>query len=274
MLQINLLPPYINAGAKRRNVMLLWGGVLAAVIGGLIFFQMTINAETERIRAAQADIEDEKALALSRQQEANNITSASEAVRTRAKFVRDARTHTETTYQEVVRNIAQYTWPRVLYDGINPQGQSVAINAYAPTLTDVGRYMIWMERNPQISNVAVSMNSIPPFPSGGQQQAGANPTGIRPLTGGGHDFQVALTLVNPIPAGPTHGGGGGAPGGGGGAPGFGFGGGGMGGGPPGGMSGGMGGGPPGGMSGGMRGGPPGGMSGGMGGPPGGRSGGM
>jgi hypothetical protein len=246
MLRINLLPPYIYEGAKRRNVMIIWFLILALVIGGVIFAKTQIDNETTKAKDEAARLEPKAKQADDMQAKANSINTDSQTIRDKATFVNNARKADTETYQEVVKNVRMYTWPRVLYDGMNPSGSTVTIGAYAPSLTDVGRYMIWMEKNPKIGRVDVVMNSIPSFPAGAVQQQGGNQQqagGLRPPGGGGHNFQVALSLLKPIEPGPTYGGAGGAPAGpGGGMPGAGGGGGMMSGGGSGGMmSGGMGG---------------------------------
>ena len=50
MLRINLLPPYIYEGNKRRNVTILWLVILAAVVGGMVFAKLQIDAATEARR--------------------------------------------------------------------------------------------------------------------------------------------------------------------------------------------------------------------------------
>jgi uncharacterized membrane protein YgcG len=235
MLRINLLPPYIYEGAKRTKVTVLWVIILVAVIAGMVFGKVTIDKETEKIKADTATEQPKKAEVEQNEGETTKINTRSEATRTKATFVTNAREHFN-TYPTVYNSIVRYTWSRVLYDQIAPSGQTVQIAAFAPTLADVGHYMMAMERNQDISKVEVAMNSIPSIPAsaGDSQQGQGQATGIRPSTPG-HNFTVALTLAKPIPGGPTYGsaGGGQQQGGGGG---FGGGGGGFGGG--GGMGGG------------------------------------
>lgn len=241
MLRINLLPPYIYEGAKRRNVTVLWLLVLAAVVGAFVWQWTQIKAQTADWKTKEDAIAQHANQADKMQTDANNIKAASETIRAKANFVKLAKEYDQKTYQDVVENITKYTWKKVLYDGIQPEGQAVTLPAYAPTLADVGQYMLWMEKNPQINRVDVQIATIPGFPSGGQQQGGNNnqARGVRPLSGGGHDFTAVLTLVKPIPGAPTYGGGGGGgTGGGGGAPGGGTGGFGAGSGGPGGSGGG------------------------------------
>jgi hypothetical protein len=201
MLRINLLPPYIYEGAKRRNVTVLWVVILLLVIGGFVYAKTTIDSQTADLRRQEQETQPKATEALNMASEAGRIKSDSQVIVGKANFVRNAVSHDRSVYQELLTNVARYTWPKVMYDGIRPEAQSVTLPAYAPTLRDVGHYMIYMERNPKISRVDVAINSIPSFPSGGQQGGGnqSQATGVRPLSGGGHNFTAVLTLRQALP---------------------------------------------------------------------------
>ncbi len=212
MLRINLLPPYIYAGKAKGRVTTLWVLILVAVIGGLFFFKTTIDAEKAAIDKKAQELEPTAKKADSDQLRANETNTASAVVRSKADFVGNAIKHDQEVYPNLYRNVVMYTWNHVLYDYIRPEGNTVGMSAYTPTLSDVAYYIMAMERNPNISRVDIRMNSIPGFPpgatdnqQGGQQQA----PGVRPEGGGGHNFLVTLNLYQPVPAGPTFGGGGG-----------------------------------------------------------------
>ena len=206
MLRINLLPPYIYEGAKRTKVTILWVVILLAVIGGMVFGKVSIDKQTQEFNDRAAATEPAAKEADDKAALAQTIQARSAEIVKRATFVRDSQKYTD-TYPTVFRSIVRYTWSRVLYDQVVPQGQAVQIQAFAPTLADVGHYMMAMENNQDVAKVEVAMNSIPTFPAGagGQQggQQGQN-AALRPPSGG-HDFTATLTLVNPIAPGPTYG---------------------------------------------------------------------
>jgi hypothetical protein len=202
MLRINLLPPYIYEGAKRTKVTILWVVILLAVIGGMVFGKTTIDAETDKIKNDTAQQQPLKAEAEQKAAQAAEINRRSEQIRAKATFASTAREHAN-TYPQIYNSIVRYTWGRVLYDQISPADRSVQIAAFAPSLSDVGHYMMAMENNKDVAKVEVAMNSIPTIPPTAQQGQG-QATGLRPPTPG-HDFTVLLSLNKPIPAGPTYG---------------------------------------------------------------------
>ena len=251
MLRINLLPPYIYEGNKRRNVTILWVAILALVVGGMVFAKLQIDAATEARRAETEALRPNADRADALKQEASNIEQANQALKAKSDFVEGSNKHVAATYPPLFDNIRNWTITRVLYRDIVPQGQAVTINAHAPSLSEVGHYMLAMERNPNITGMSIGMNSIPSFGPNGpirQQQQGGGIGGAQGQAGprlpGGHDFTVSLALAQPIPGAPSYPAGGG---GGGQQPGM--------GGGMGGPMGGMGGGPPPGMAP-MGGGPP------------------
>lgn len=204
MLRINLLPPYIYEGAKRRNVMILWVIIILLVIGGFVFGKVQIDGQTAALVAEKESLTPNADKADRLQAEANRINEESKAIRDKRDFVKNARLHNSTTYQPVVYNIRDYTIKDVLYYSLQPAGQTVTITAYAPSLAKVGHYLMWMEHNPEISHVSISLSGLPSFPVppgfNGQPQG----SGPRPPGAGGYDFTVTLTLVKPIPGAPVY----------------------------------------------------------------------
>jgi hypothetical protein len=164
MLRINLLPPYIYEGSKRRNVYVLWVVLLLAAVGGLIYWKVQLSNEAERIAQATRDLEPTAKKADDTQTKATNLIASNAALKAKADFVRNSNTHDRETYQNVLGGINNYTITRVLYSSVVPAGQTVQLAAYAPSLSDVGHYMMAMEKNPQVVNVSIAMNSIPSFP--------------------------------------------------------------------------------------------------------------
>ena len=243
MVRINLLPPYIYSGAKRRNVTILWVVAVLAVVGGFMFWKVTIDKQTAQVVADREALQPQMDEAKRRQAEADRITAESAVITAKRNFIADARKHIATTYPPLVDNVRRYTMKNVLYSQLNPSGSTVSLSGYAMSLAQVGHYMMWMERNPEINSLDIGLSGIPSFPVT-PGAGGSGGGGLRPPGAGGYDFTVTLNLVKPVPPAPSYSGaGGGAAPAGGGMPGGGMMGGGMmmgGGGAPGPMGSGMG----------------------------------
>ncbi|HSV74027.1 MAG TPA: hypothetical protein VLH79_09735 [Chthonomonadales bacterium] len=201
MLKINLLPPYIYEAGRKRLAFVVWVVAVLAVVGSFVAYRVILDGragEFDQMRLAEEPKQRQKQQAES---EAASIRTASGAIRAKRDFVRDALAYNRNTYPPRVFNIRDYTLNTVIYSSLQPAGQTVTMEAFAPTLADVGRYLMWMEHNPNITNVAIAIGSIPGFPSEPLPE-GVGPDG-RPI--GGHNFTVTLTLREPIPGAPSFG---------------------------------------------------------------------
>ena len=236
MLKINLLPPYIYEGAKRRNVLVLWAVILLGVIGGSVYGKIFYDGLKDELQKKIEATEPTAKKADDTQAAATSLIAKTATLKQKADFVRNALIYNQETYPGVFDNVNMYTINKVLYSGVTPAGSSVNIDGYAPSLVDVGHYMLAMEKNPNISNVSIAM-SVPGFDGetagqggglapggrgggaefgpggrgggGGFGGGGQRQPGLRPPGGGGHDFTATLSLVSQIPVGPSYGGGGG-----------------------------------------------------------------
>jgi hypothetical protein len=223
MLKINLLPPYIHEGAKRRTAFLLWLVLIVIAAAGVSGYRYSLDQQANSFYKQAEERKPVADEAMNTEQKKNNVIAEAKAVTDKWTFVKNAGDFNRTTYPPRVTNVIDYTISKVLYSSFSPQGQSISLDALAPTVADVCDYLMWMEHNPEISNVSISMDALPDFPVAdewleNEKAAKADPGNL------GHRFGVLLTLVKPIPmAGPTYPAGGGAAGmstAGGGAPGI------------------------------------------------------
>jgi hypothetical protein len=176
MLRISLLPNYIYDRAKRRNVIVLWSVVVALIIVGFMSVKIVMDRKAARLAAAAAQLKPTADEATQTESKATSIQNASADIKTKADFVSSCRQYDMTTYPPVYHNIAEYTIRSVVYDSITPSGSQVAMQAFAPSLAQLGHYMMWMEHNPKISNLYINLSNFrPTFPSpwkGGNQTMG------------------------------------------------------------------------------------------------------
>ncbi|MGC8667600.1 MAG: PilN domain-containing protein [Chthonomonadales bacterium] len=183
MLRINLLPPYIYEGAKRRNAIVLWSVIVALVIGGAVFGKVQLDKKAQQIKEDTAALQPQQAEAKQTQAKADAINTEIASLKAKADFVRDALHYDVDTYPTLFNNVRDYTISRVLYSSVIPANQTITCSAYAPSLADVGHYLLAMERNPKITNVSIALNTIPAFPV--SKAASNQPAGgmMGPMTG-------------------------------------------------------------------------------------------
>lgn len=164
MLRINLLPPYIYEGAKRRNVIVLWTLVLLCVIGGFVYAKVQLDAQAKKIADDTAQLSPTADQADQTEKKAQDLIAKNAGTKAKVTFVHDGLDYNQKTYPPLFDNVRDFTITRVLYSSVVPGGQQVQISAYAPSLAEVGHYMMAMEKNPNISNLSIGINSIPGFP--------------------------------------------------------------------------------------------------------------
>lgn len=203
MLKINLLPPYIHEGARRRTAFLVWCVLVIVAAVCVAGFRVTLDKQGDDWVRQAEEAKPEAVRALDFAAKTENVKGQSAATVGKATFVADARKYNLTTYPPVVKNVIDYTIGSVLYSSFAPQGNQVSLSAFAPTLQDVGDYMMWMEHNPEISNVAISLNSVPGFPVPDEWYEAEKAAKENPGQGG-HPFGVVLTLLKPLAGGPMY----------------------------------------------------------------------
>ena len=265
MLRINLLPAYLGEKKKTRLAIVGASLLVAAVTGGSLFAWNHQKQQVETREAEAIAMETEATAVTQLQTDANNIRTAIKPITDKRDFI-DAVLFYNQLRPRIYRRAARYTTNNVEFNSMTVSGQSLAISAFAKRPSDVGRFLITMFANPDLS--AVSVAGIPGWSGAGGGTTGGGPGGPAggfpgsgggggggygggsrpgagvggPAGGGGgaqqtnrpgFPFSVGATLIYPV-APPSAPGGGGPAGGGGG----GFGGGGFSGGPGGGSPGG------------------------------------
>ncbi len=250
MLRINLLPAYIGEKKKTRLAVVGASLLVAAVAGGSLF-AWNHQKQLVETRETEATAKETEATAVTQlQTDATGIRSAIKPITDKRDFI-DAVLFYNKLRPRIYRRVARYTTNNVEFSSMNVSGQALAVSAFAKKTSDVGRFLITMFGNPDLS--AVSVTGVPGwsgpggiagggggggYPGGG---GGGRPGGYpgsgsgnpSSLGGGGNlgggqqpnrpgfPFTVAATLIYPVappnpPGAGGAGGGGGYPGGGGG----------------------------------------------------------
>src|ERR1700687_526807 len=105
MLKINLLPPYIYEGAKRRNVVVLWVLILIAVIGFAAFGKIRLDNDTKSWNDQTEAIDANANKADQTQAKANSIRSLNATTKAKADFVTNSTKYNVETYPPVFDNV-------------------------------------------------------------------------------------------------------------------------------------------------------------------------
>lgn len=211
MLRINLLPPYIYEGKKRRNVVILWVVALLAVIGGFIWWKTQLDAQAADFEKKKAEQEPLKAQKEENDQKTSAINAENAELKGKTDFITNSINHINTTYPPVFGHVKAYTTPNIVYSSFVPAQQQVQLTAWAPSLTAVGQYMMRMQEDPEIVRADVALTALGQYILGPNRKplrigAGTATGTAAGAPGGGDDIAGAGGFGGPRGGGPAGGG--------------------------------------------------------------------
>jgi hypothetical protein len=206
MIKINLLPPYVFERQIVQRLMMAFAALLVIIViaGALARSQLSSKL---------ADLEQQ--LATTKITEAQVVSNQSQASAERAKigpitqkvtFIQSVLDHNlegPALYEQLTR----FTYEKVRYRSITLSDTTMEIDAYAPSLSDAGRYLLNLYRATDLFS-SVTMSAVPGYSadSGGGQQIVSQ---IKVARGGatmaiprapvrGFDFKVTCVLAHPL----------------------------------------------------------------------------
>jgi hypothetical protein len=180
MLKINLLPSYIY---ERKKIRVAWATVVAVVlleIVALAAFQAKLindeNAKAAEVTEAETHAQRVQKLVTDAQNEKAKIAPITQKV----QFIKDILKF-NLVRPNLFQNAAEYTLKGIRYSHMEASGNVLTIQATAPTLSAMGRYLIYMQGNPDFTAVQIAGGAgYPP----GNQNEGAGISGASSSYGG------------------------------------------------------------------------------------------
>jgi hypothetical protein len=168
-MKINLLPGRIHDRSKLRYAWILVVLILAAELAGLIFYQTTLLAQEQKLAAdvkeAEKKAQDVQKLDQDRQAELAKIAD----IDAKVTFAENLMEYNERR-PDLYQTTSEYTLEGIRYSSMSASQNLLQVSAWAPTLADAGRYLIYMQNSPDFS--AVRISGVPGYPPGGQGGAG------------------------------------------------------------------------------------------------------
>ncbi|MDR3710019.1 MAG: hypothetical protein P4L33_17125 [Capsulimonadaceae bacterium] len=162
MLRINLLPSYVAQRRLTKQLtaifVLSFGCIVTLMAGYAATLQPRLQKVTDEANAAVAA----KAKIDSLTQQATTVSGQLPAIQTKVTFVKDLQEY-NLAYAKLYTNVARYTSPKILYKSLKASGTTLTMDAYAPSLPDLTRYMQIMYNEPDIK--ALSISAIPAYRS-------------------------------------------------------------------------------------------------------------
>jgi cell division protein FtsB len=163
MLKINLLPPYINQQGKIRTAWTLLALVLAAEIAGLSYYQWTqISAEQELL----SDVQSKE----TQVQQVEKLKADADALRAKIKPIKDKTDYINQLFDfnkvrpNLYEHVASYIYKEVWISGMSADQSVLTMPASAKSISAVGRFLLFMQNNPDFTQVRIS--AVPGWPPG------------------------------------------------------------------------------------------------------------
>jgi Tfp pilus assembly protein PilN len=161
MLRINLLPAYVAQRRRTRSVLVLESIVSAVIIAamlGLEFGYLKPQDTNEQQLAATAAAASANIATLTG--DASKIASSAGPIQANIDYVNSVYAY-NLVYPTLFEHVAKYTSPRILYSGMQMNGANLEIQAYTPSLEELGRYMEIMYQDPDFTSVSISAVPTP-----------------------------------------------------------------------------------------------------------------
>ncbi|MDO8684272.1 MAG: hypothetical protein Q7N50_12410 [Armatimonadota bacterium] len=218
MIKINLLPQYVFEKQAVQRLMLLFGLALAGVVVLLMGLRMQMGGKLNNLNEQLVQAKMVENEVLTKEQQRSAELARIGPIQQKVTFIEDVMKYNEKA-PALYEELARFTYARVKYKQINLTDQQMEIQAYAPSITDAGRYLLNLYRATHIFK-QVSMSSVPGYQSetpsaGGYADSavvarGASGGAMAPAKPKGFEFTVSCTLAQPITA-PSYGAGGAPP---------------------------------------------------------------
>lgn len=169
--KLDLLPEWYREGKRIRNTWVLVVLAWLVVLGGMIAYsrqlQARITALDEEIAAIRPDAELKDRL----EQEAQQIQNGIKPITDKVTFIKDIRNYNR-KFPSLFEETNRYTYYRVGYRSLQPAMTVLNINAYCRTVSDIGRYLLNMQRAKGLFTAISITGGVP-----GGSVGGATPTG-------------------------------------------------------------------------------------------------
>jgi len=199
MIKINLLPPNIHEGRAIKRMIALFVILLVLIIGANMWFISSVNKEKAEWAAQAEEAERLQAEAKSWQDKEAALRGEAAIMDAKVKFFDDVKQHND-KYPTLFETVAKWTYRKITYSSLTTNGQAVQMEAFAPSLSDAGKYLLNLYRATNLfSSVAIS--GVPGYPNTGEGQASSSSFGS--MGGGANTFGSAPPLVTGPSSGPA-----------------------------------------------------------------------
>ncbi len=177
ILKVNLLPDYFFERKRVKVAIVIVAILLLLEAAGFFGWASKLKAQVaqleEQITAIQPTANESDRAA----SEAQQIESSIQAISQRVAFIQEVHKFNR-EFPRLFEETNKYTYARVAYRQLQPAGNILNINAYTRSISDMGRFLLNLQRAKHLFTAV----SITGFQVGGEGGAGASGTGPTPYS--------------------------------------------------------------------------------------------
>jgi len=203
MIKINLLPKSIYERRAVRNLAILFGVlVVAVVVVGVLYTQVFLVRQVQEMQAKADEAERLRIEVEGIESETQKIKQQTDPINKKVEFIMQVLEYNK-KFPKLYEDIAKWTYEKIAYTSMVCNGTTVTMTARARSLDDLGRYLLNMYQARELfSQVAIS--GVPGYPieSGG---GGVQVQNIGMGSWGGGGPQGSLEGIGAIAAGVSQG---------------------------------------------------------------------
>lgn len=194
MLKINLIPKQYYEKLAVRKMIALFSGLFAlvvvAIVGAFAFLLISQGRAEDEIARLEPIAQQTEQFRQEAQQERAKIKPTQDKI----QYIESVMEY-NTAHVPIMEEIARYTYKNISYSSVVINGPAVTIQGAAPSIVDLGRYLLGLYRAQHLFS-SISISGPPGYPPGGDSGQQAVSQADRP----GVTFTVNATLRNPVTA--------------------------------------------------------------------------
>ena len=198
MIKINLLPQYVFEKEAVRRWLIIFGVLLVFVLAAGFGWRLNMNANLASLNEQLSEAQMKEQQVRDLQQKVVEELAKIVPVLGKVRFIEEVMNY-NTKPAALCEELVRFTYEKIRYRQITLAGPQMEIDAYAPSISDAGRYLLNLYRAAHIFS-SVSMSGVPNY--GGSQAAPGSLGAVgKPK---GFDFKITCVLTQPLTA-PTYG---------------------------------------------------------------------
>lgn len=170
--KLDLLPEWYREGKRVRNTWILVALAWIIVIGGMIYYSRQLQARIAALDEEIAAIKPDADLKDKLESEATNIRSSITTVTNKVTFIKAIHEYNR-KFPDLFENTNKYTYYRVGYRSLQPAITVLNMSAYCRSVSDIGRFLLNMQRAKGLFTAISITGGIPGGSAGGEAVQGA-----------------------------------------------------------------------------------------------------